>query len=61
MGAVQRNHQPATGRDDLVPLATEFRLGHRDSFWIDSFGDRNDAADFRAHSAEAQQIGGPVV
>src|SRR5690349_19869838 len=40
MDAVQRNHQVFSRRDDLVSLAIEFRVGHRDSRWINTLNDR---------------------
>lgn len=57
----QRDHQPALGRDDLVPLAIEFCLGHRDSCWIGPVDDWNDAADVRTRCEKARQISGELV
>ena len=57
MEAVQWDHHCSTWRDDLLSLALEFRLGHRDPCWIDTLDDRRDAADVRAHSAKARHAG----
>lgn len=61
MDTVQRNHQLYSWRDDLFSLAIEFRVGHRDSCWIDTVDDRDDEADVRVYGEKAKQIGRPVV
>jgi len=61
MDAVQRNHHVFSRRDDLLSLAIEFRVGHRDLRWINTLNDRHDTADVRFHRAKAQQAGGEVV
>ena len=61
MDAVQWNHHVFSRRDDLVSLAIEFRVGHRDSRWINILNDRHDAADIRFHRTKAQQAGGEVL
>ena len=61
MDAVQRNHHVFSRRDNLVSLAIEFRVVHRDSRGINTLNDRHDATDVRFHRAKAQQVGGEVV
>ena len=61
MHVVQRNHHVFFRRDDLVSLAIEFRVGHRDPGWINTLNDRHDAADVRFHRAKAQEAKGEVV
>lgn len=61
MDTVQRDRQPALGRDDLVPLAIQFRVDHRGFCWIDAVDDRHDAANARDHCAKANKIGGALI